>query len=476
MSRSSAPLEGRGSFSATSACRVVLPVRAGVRALVRRALVRDGPRRHVDDPLAVPVDVQASRVRHLADHDGLDVPLRADREERLDVARLDDRHHPFLRLAHQDLLRRERGVAQRDPVELDVHAAVAGAGQLGGGAGQPGAAEVLDAGDQAGREELQGALDEQLLHERVADLDAGPLGGPAVPVGIGVEGLRCQHRDAADAVAAGPGAVEDHLVADAGRLGEVQVLVLEHADAQGVDQRVAEVGLVEDRLAADVRQAEAVAVATDAGHDPGQHPVGVGGVERAEAQRVHHRDRPGAHREDVADDATDARGGALVGLDVRRVVVALDLEGDRVALADVDDAGVLADAGQHLAGDGLLGNLGELLEVHLRALVGAVLAPHHRVHRQLGARRAAAEDLADPLVLVGLQAEVGPGLLVLGVVLGDGDGVEMDLGGGADGLGHERQSTGGRGWFEGRPDPAYAAGPLSAGGRPRRPRAAGARR
>ena len=87
-------------------------------------------------------------------------------------------------------------------------------------------------------------------------------------------------------------------------------------DAERVDERVAEVGLVEDGLAADVGQAEAVAVAADAGHDPGQHAGGVGGVERAEAQRVHHRDRAGAHREDVADDAADAGGGALVGLDV----------------------------------------------------------------------------------------------------------------------------------------------------------------
>ena len=59
-------------------------------------------------------------------------------------------------------------------------------------------------------------------------------------------------------------------------------------------------------------------------------------VERAEAQRVHQRDRPRAHREDVADDAADAGGRALVGLDRRRVVVALDAHRDREAVADVD--------------------------------------------------------------------------------------------------------------------------------------------
>ena len=119
-------------------------------------------------------------------------------------------------------------------------------------------------------EDLQGALDEQLLHERVADLHARPLGRAGR-----LEGLAGKNGDPADAVAAGAGAVQDHLVADSGGLGQVEILVAKDADAQRVDQRVAEVGLVEDRLAADVGQAEAVAVATDAGHDPGQDPVGV---------------------------------------------------------------------------------------------------------------------------------------------------------------------------------------------------------
>ena len=151
--------------------------------------------------------------------------------------------------------------------------------------------------------------------------------------------------------------------------------------------------------------------------------MGVGGVQRPEAQGVHHGCGTGAHREDVADDPSDTGGRALVGLDVRRVVVALHLERDCVALADVDDARVLADSGEHLADAAgrsrregpVLGDLGELLEVHLGGLVGAVLAPHHRVHRQLGAGRPAPEDLADAGVLVTLQPEGRPGLLAPGV-------------------------------------------------------------
>ncbi len=100
----------------------------------------------------------------------------------------------------------------------------------------------------------------------------------------------------------------------------------------------------------------------------------------------------------------------------------LDLEGDRVALTDVDDAGVLADTDEH--GVVLGGLLTELLQVDLAALVRAVLGPHDRVHGELGARGAAAEDLPDPGVLVLLEAEFLPGL---GGVRGFGgvlDGVE----------------------------------------------------
>src|SRR3712207_7994829 len=57
-------------------------------------------------------------------------------------------------------------------------------------------------------------------------------------------------------------------------------------------------------------------------------------------------------------------GRALVGLDVARVVVRLDLEGHRVAVADVDHAGVLADADQQrLAAR----QVAEAAQVHLRS-------------------------------------------------------------------------------------------------------------
>ena len=72
-----------------------------------------------------------------------------------------------------------------------------------------------------------------------------------------------------------------------------------------------------------------------------------GVVDRTEAERIHHRDRPCAHREDVAKDAADAGRRALVGLDGGRMVVALDADGGRDAVADVDDTCAFARPDEH---------------------------------------------------------------------------------------------------------------------------------
>ena len=128
---------------------------------------------------------------------------------------------------------------------------------------------------------------------------------------------------------------------------EHQALGGQQAEAQHVDERVALVGLVEDGLAADVGHADRVAVARHAAHHALGDPAAAGVVERAEPQRVHEGDGPGAHGEDVAEDAADAGGRALVGLDRRGVVVALDADGGGDAVAHVDHAGVLARADEH---------------------------------------------------------------------------------------------------------------------------------
>ena len=101
--------------------------------------------------------------------------------------------------------------------------------------------------------------------------------------------------------------------------------------------------------------------------------------------------------------------------------MALNLEGDGPAVADIDDAGVLADANEKCIG--LRGLLAELAQVHLGRLVRAVLAPHHRIHCEFRGRGTTTENLANALVLIGLQSKLCERLQCLGVRLGGGDGV-----------------------------------------------------
>ncbi len=118
-----------------------------------------------------------------------------------------------------------------------------------------------------------------------------------------------------DAVAAGIGAGEEDDCAGLGRARREQRVGAGEPDTHRVDQRVAGVSVVELHFAADGRDAEAVAVAADAGDDVLEQIALARIVEAAEAQRIEQRDRPRAHREDVAHDAADARRRALVRLD-----------------------------------------------------------------------------------------------------------------------------------------------------------------
>ena len=161
------------------------------------------------------------------------------------------------------------------------------------------------------------------------------------------------------------------------------------------------VGLLEVDLAADRRHPDRVAVVADPAHGAVEQVARAHRVELAEAQRVEDRDRPRAEREDVAEDPADPGRRPLEGLDRARVVVGLDLEGDRVAVADVDGAGVLARPHHHPLA------LGRQPPQQLaRVLVGAVLGPEQAEHRQLDVVRLAPQLLDDQLVLGVGQAEL----------------------------------------------------------------------
>ena len=180
-------------------------------------------------------------------------------------------------------------------------------------------------------------------------------------------------------------AVEDDEVARAGRCGPRDAVGGQEPDAHRVHEHVVAVGVVEDRLAADRRHADRVPVGADPGDGAVEARVAVG-----EAEPVEQRDRPRAHRDDVAQDPADAGRSALEGLDRRRVVVALDLEADCLAVAEIEDARVLTGALQDAFPRG-----GKPFQQEGRVLVAAVLRPEEREDRQLEVVRLAPEQLDD---------------------------------------------------------------------------------
>ncbi len=74
--------------------------------------------------------------------------------------------------------------------------------------------------------------------------------------------------------------------------------------------------------------------------DPGDGAVELE-IRLRETQAIQKRYRTRPHRDDVAQDPADAGRGPLERLDGGRMVVRLDLEGDRLAIAEIDHSGVL---------------------------------------------------------------------------------------------------------------------------------------
>src|ERR1019366_7745224 len=276
-------------------------------------------------------------------------------------ALVNDNEHPLLRFTEHDLVAGHARRALRDLVELDLDARPGARGGLTGGTGQSRCAHVLDAGDRAGGQQFEAGFAHELLHEWIAHLHRATLhfGGFLGQV------LRGKRRTR-EPVAPGRRADVEHRVPDALSLPAHDLLVAQHAEAKGVNQRIALVRLVEIDLTRNGRNAEAIAVMRDARDHAAEEATVIGNRccvlrvasrvawrwrlfarpwtvfgDRAAAQGVDRADRPGAHREDVADDAADPGRRALKRLNRARVIVRLDLERNGQAVADVDDTGVL---------------------------------------------------------------------------------------------------------------------------------------
>jgi hypothetical protein len=207
--------------------------------------------------------------------------------------------------------------------------------------------------------------------------------------------LAREHARASDAVAPGRRSEEDDGRAGDSSAGVCHPAGRDKADAHRVDEAIVAVGAVEDRVPADGRYADAIAVVPD----PLDRAVEVP-VRLAEPEAVQDGDRPRPHCDDVAEDPADAGRRALERLDSRRVVVALDLEYDRLAFAEIDDAGVLTRPLE----DAVAARR-QPPQKRRRVLVRAMLRPEQREDRELEVVRFASEQLADSLQLRVRQPE-----------------------------------------------------------------------
>ncbi len=300
-------------------------------------------------------DNHAAGVGGDADDGEIQLPLVEDGAGPALGAGAQHHQHALLAFRQHDLVGGHAGLAHRHGVQVQVDAEPAFRGHFERRGGEAGGPHVLDGDDRIGGHQLEAGFDQQLLGEGIAHLHGRPL-----LLGVVTE-LGRRHGGAVNAVAAGLRADVDDGIADPGG-GRIEDAVrVGDTGGHGVDQDVAVIAGMEGALAADGGHADAVAVAADAGDDAGHQMPGLGMCGRAEPEGVEVGDGAGAHGEDVAEDAADTRRRALVGLDVRRMVVAFHLEDRRLAVADVDDAGVLARPADHprrLGRQGLQPHLG----------------------------------------------------------------------------------------------------------------------
>ena len=176
----------------------------------------------------------------------------------------------------------------------------------------------MHAGNTAGGEQFEAGFAHKFFHERIADLDRAALllGGFLGQIFGG-------ERRAREAVASrGRADVENGVAHALGRAAARVLFMPEHAETEGIHQRIAFVGLVEINFARNGRDAEAVAIMRDAADDAGEQATYIPGWKSvAETQGIDRADWPRTHGKNIAHDAADAGGRSLKRLNSARRVM-----------------------------------------------------------------------------------------------------------------------------------------------------------
>ena len=164
----------------------------------------------------------------------------------------------------------------------------------------------------------------------ITDLNGGALG-----LNIFAK-VRTRHRRAVDAIAPSFATDIDNRVADADRCGIKNLVGIGDANGHRVDKDIAIIGLVEINFTAHRWHANTIAIAANPANDATDQMLHLRMIRRARAQRVQLRNRPRAHREDIAQDAAHTSRCTLIRLDARRVIVRFHLENRGLTITNID--------------------------------------------------------------------------------------------------------------------------------------------
>ncbi len=367
-----------------------------MRPVVQRRLVAELLDRQIGHHVAAMFHHKPLARRGVADHGEIQPPFPENRFGLFFLLGLQHHEHALLAFRQHHLVGAHAGFAGRHRIEIEVDAEIALGAHLDRRAGQARGPHVLDRDHAIGCHDFEAGFQQQFFGEGIADLHGRPLlGGIVVEFGRG-------HRGAVNAVTAGLGAQIDDRHVDAGGRRIKNLVGIGKPDRHRIDQDVAVIAGVETHLPADRWHAERIAIAADA-RDHARHQMPrFRMLRRAEAQCIEAGDRPCPHREHIAQNAADTGGRALIGLDVARMVVALHLEHDGLAVADVDHPGILARPLDH---PGRLGR--QPAQMQPRGFVRTVLVPHRGKNPELGKARHPADQLENALILVRLQPMAG---------------------------------------------------------------------
>ncbi len=283
--------------------------------LVHRRIVGQRCIRNLRHNLAVFEHAHLGVQRDAANFNRIQSPLLEHAEYFLFASLLRDQQHAFLRLAEHNLVRSHARFALRDAVQFNFDSCAAARTHLAGRAGQASRAHILYAHDGPGLHRLEAGFQQQLFKEWISDLNVGALRFRTLAE------LLARHGGAVDAVASGLRAHVNYRIPLA-RCASVKDLIAAHQpQGKGIHQRIAGIARLELHLAAKVRDAETVAVRSDARNHALHNRMvlvdfglcSAGGrarvfrsLNRPKPQRVHNRNWPRAHGENIAQNSTDA--------------------------------------------------------------------------------------------------------------------------------------------------------------------------